>query len=168
MGLLKFLYLFVSITSIFLYVLSVQFKDKKSILITQLFASFCYLVVYIIKGAMSGVAIEVIEEIKDFVFVRIEKENKIIPFYVLFIFLIMLVLASIYFYDGILSLLPLLINILLFVSTYFKNPNYIRWVMLITGILWGVYNTYVGAYIIVIGNVLEVISAIVSIKRFNN
>ena len=82
MGLLKFLYLFVSITSIFLYVLSVQFKDKKSILITQLFASFCYLVVYIIKGAMSGVAIEVIEEIKDFVFVRIEKENKIIPFYI--------------------------------------------------------------------------------------
>ena len=40
--------------------------------------------------------------------------------------------------------------------------------MLICGVLWGVYNVFVGAYIIVIGNVLEVISASISLIRFKN
>ena len=146
--------------------MSVQFKDKKNILITQVFASMCYLIVYVIKGAWSGVSIEVLEELKDVVFLNIEKKKKKIPFYILTIFIILLVTVSIIFYDGVLSLLPLVINILLFVSTYYKNPKYIRWIMLISGFLWGIYNIYVGAYIIVIGNVLEMISAIIAINKY--
>lgn len=160
------IYYIVSILSIFLYVISVQFKKKKGILITQIFASVCYLVVYVIKGAWSGVFIEALEQIKDIVFIGIENKKRKIPFYVLSLFIILLVLVSIIFYDGILSLLPLVINILLFVSTYYKNPKYIRWIMLISGFLWGIYNIYVGAYLIVIGNVLEIISSIIAIIKY--
>ena len=163
---IKIIYYIVSILSIFLYVMSVQFKKKKNILITQIGASLCYLTVYVIKGAWSGVSIEVLEELKNIVFIKIEKNNKKIPIYVLIIFLSLLVGVSIYFYDGILSLLPLLINILLFTSTYFKNPKYIRYTMLICGLLWGIYNIYVGAYIICIGNFLEILSATISIIRY--
>ena len=56
------IYIIVSILSIFLYVMSVQFKEKRKILITQIGASLCYLIVYVIKGAWSGVAIEILEE----------------------------------------------------------------------------------------------------------
>lgn len=160
------IYYIVSVLSILLYVMSVQFKKKENILWTQIGASMCYLIVYVIKGAWSGVSIEVLEQLKNLIFIKIEKKNKKIPISILIIFLSLLVGVSIYFYDGVLSLLPLLINILLFTSTYFKNPKYIRYTMLIAGLLWGIYNIYVGAYIICIGNFLEIISAIISIIRY--
>ena len=165
MKLITIIYYIVSVLSIFLYVMSVQFKKKENILITQIGASMCYLTVYIIKGAWSGVSIEILEELKNIIFIKIEKKNKKIPLYILITFILLLVSLSIYFYDGVLSLLPLFINILLFTSTYFKNPKYIRYTMLICGLLWGIYNIYVGAYIICIGNFLEILSATISIIR---
>ena len=77
--------------------MSVQFKKKKDILITQIGASMCYLIVYVIKGAWSGVSIEVLEQLKNIVFIKIEKKNKKIPAIVLVIFLSLLVGVSIYF-----------------------------------------------------------------------
>ena len=84
------LYYLVSVLSIFLYVVSIQYKDKKDILLTQVFASFCYLIVYIIKGALSGVFVEILEEAKSFIFMLYEKKKKTIPisFLVIFIFLL--------------------------------------------------------------------------------
>lgn len=166
MNLTEIIYFIVSILSIFLYVMSVQFKKKKHILTTQIGASLCYLTVYVIKGAWSGVFIEILEELKNIIFIKIEKNNKKIPLYILIIFILLLIIVSIIFYDGPLSLLPLLINILLFTSTYFINPKYIRYTMLIAGLLWGIYNIYIGAYIICVGNVLEIISATISIIRY--
>lgn len=162
------IYIIVSILSIFLYVMSVQFKEKRKILITQIGASLCYLIVYVIKGAWSGVAIEILEELKNIIFIKIEKHNKKIPIFVLAIFLLSLVIVSIIFYDGLFSLLPLAINLLLFTSTYFKNPKAIRYAMLFAGIMWAIYNISISAYIILIGNLLEVISAIISIIRFKD
>ena len=160
------LYYLVSILSVFLYVASVQYKNKKDILLVQVFASFCYLIVYIIKGAWSGVFVEVLEEMKSIIFMKYAKEDKKIPFVILIIFIFLLVLVSIIFFDGIFSLLPLFINIILFVSSYFKNPKYMRITMLICGALWGIYNISIGAYIIVIGNILEIVSASISLIRF--
>ena len=162
------LYYLVSVLSIFLYVASIQYKDKKDILLTQVFASLCYLIVYIIKGALSGVFVEILEEAKSFIFMLYEKKKKTIPISFLVIFIFLLILVSVIFYNGIYSLLPLFINIILFISSYLKNPKYMRITMLICGVLWGVYNVFVGAYIIVIGNVLEVISASISLIRFKN
>ena len=40
--------------------------------------------------------------------------------------------------------------------------------MVLCGFLWGCYNLYVGAYIILIGNALEIVSAFISIYRFKD
>lgn len=162
----EIVYVTISILSIILYVLSVQCKKKKDILIVQIGASLSYLIVYLIKAAWSGVAVEFLEELKDLVFIKTEKDNKKIPIIFLIIFITLLIAVSIYFYDGPLSLLPLIINITYFISTYFKNPKYIRLVMLINAFIWIIYNLYVEAYIIVIGNILEIISAAISLIRF--
>lgn len=168
MTLVNVIYWVISIIAVFLYVLSVQFKEKKNILIIQIFASMCYLIVYLIKGIWATVLIEVLEEVKNVFFLYSEKHSKKIPLKMLFIFLLILLIISIWYYDGMLSLLPLIINILGFISTYYKNPKYIRRIVFVCGALWGIYNIYVGAYIIVIGNVLEMISAAISIYKFRN
>lgn len=166
--LVNIIYVVVSIASIFLYILSVQFKKKKHILITQIFASLSYLIIYVIKGAWAGVAVEVLEETKDVIFIGYENKKKKIPLVILILFIISLFVVTFIFYDGYGSILPLVINIILFVSTYFKNPKWIRYVMVLCGFLWGCYNLYVGAYIILIGNALEIVSAFISIYRFKD
>lgn len=167
---MNIIYYIVSILSIFFYVMSVQFKKKKQILIFQILASIFYLLVYIMVGAWSGVSIKIIDSLKNIIFINYEdkksNKNKDIPIGYLLFFIGLLIFVSIIFYDGVLSLLPLIINIALFISTYFKNPKYIRLVMIITGICWGIYNLYVAAYLLIIGNVLEVTSAIISVFRF--
>ena len=165
--LVNIIYVVVSIASIFLYILSVQFKKKKHILITQIFASLSYLIIYVIKGAWAGVAIEVLEESKDVVIIGFENKKKKVPVIILALFIISLFVVTFIFYDGYGSLLPLIINIILFVSTYLKNPKWIRYVMVLCGFLWGCYNLYVGAYIILIGNVLEIVSAFIAIYMFD-
>lgn len=164
--LVQIIYYIVSVLSIFLFVASVQFKEKKHILLTQAFASMCYFVAYFILGAYSGCAIELIEQSKDFVFYGFEKKNKKIPVFMLVIFVGLLIIASILTFDGFVSLLPLIINLAYFISSYMKNPKYIRIVMLICGFIWLAYNILIGAYIIIIGNALEIVSAIVSLVRY--
>ncbi len=165
---INIIYVVVSILSIFLYILSVQFKKKKHILITQIFASLSYLTIYVIKGAWAGVAVEVLEETKDIIFIGYENKKKTIPLIILILFIISLFVVTFIFYDGYGSILPLVINIILFVSTYFKNPKWIRYVMVLCGFLWGCYNMYVGAHIIVVGNALEIVSACISIYRYRD
>ena len=102
------------------------------------------------------------------VFIGYENKKKKIPLVILILFIISLFVVTFIFYDGYGSILPLVINIILFVSTYFKNPKWIRYVMVLCGFLWGCYNLYVGAYIILIGNALEIVSAFISIYRFKD
>lgn len=165
---LTMIYYIVSILSIFFFVISVQFKEKKNILLSQFFASLCYFIAYYILGAYSGCAIELVEQSKDLTFYFFERKNKKIPIILLIIFLVLLLVASIVTYDGFYSLLPLIINLSYFVSSYVKNPKYIRIVMLICGFLWAIYNLIIGAYIIIIGNVLEIVSAIISLIRYKD
>ncbi len=166
--LVKIIYYTASILSIFLFVMSVQFKEKKNILLTQTFAAICYFFAYLTKGAYSGCIIELIEQSKDITFYTYESKNKKIPVILLVIFITLLVVTSIITYDGFYSLIPLIINLSYFISSYLKNPKHIRIVMLICGFIWIYYNFKVGAYLIIIGNILEIISATISLLRYKN
>lgn len=157
----------VSIISIALFLLSVQFKKKKDILIVQTLSSICYMIVYAILGALSGCIIELVEQSKNLVFIGYEKKNKEIPLYALLVFIFMLVIITIFTYDGWNSAIPLAIYILYFLSSYFKNPKHIRITMILCAMIWMVYNYTIGAKLMIIGNVLEIISAIVSLIRYD-
>ena len=160
------IYYIASIASIFLFIISVQFKEKKDILLVQLFAAMSYFIVYLIIGAFSGCAIELVEQLKNLIFYFYEKNKKKIPVILLIVFVSLLIIVSIFTYEDPKSLLPLIINLSYFISSYFKNPKHIRIVMLICGFIWALYNFLIGAYIIIIGNILEIISAIISLIRF--
>lgn len=159
------IYYIFAILGVVLFASSVQSKKKKDILGVQTFASLCYMIAYIVKHAWSGVATEVVEQVKNIVFIQYEKKNKKIPFYFLIIFCFLLIIIACVTYNGILSMIPLLINLSYFVGTYIKNPKYIRIVVFCCAILWAIYNYSIGAYIIIIGNVLEMVSSAISLVR---
>lgn len=162
------IYNIASVFAIILFISSVQFEKKKDILLVQTFASFCYMVSYYILGALSGFYTEIVEQIKNITFIHFEKKNKKIPTIYLLIFLLLLIIIAIFTYDGIHSLIPLTINIIYFISSYIKNPWALRFFMIVCATLWGLYNFFVHAYIVIIGNVIEIISAIISLVRFKN
>lgn len=162
----RIIYYVFSILSIFFFIASVQFKEKKNILLMQSFASLTYIVVYAIVGALSGCLTEFVEQTKDLVFYYYENKKKKIPLILLIIFVALLFLIGVFSYQGLNSLIPLLITAAYFISSYFKNPFHIRIVMLVCGFIWIYYNISVHAYIIIIGNVLEIFSATISLIRF--
>ena len=164
----NFIFYFVSIWSVIFFIGSVQFKEKKNILLMQTFASMFYAVSYFMLGAYSGFVTEIIEQCKDLVFYKYEKNNLNIPFIFLIIFVIGLIVVAVVTYNGFYTLMPLVINLMYFISSYFKNPKYIRIVMIIGAILWIYYNFSVGAFVIIIGNVFEIISASISLVRFRD
>lgn len=156
----------VSLLSIVLFIMSVQFKKKKDILIVQTLSSICYMTVYAILGAVTGCITELVEQTKNIVFIGYEKKNKEIPLIALLFFIFLLFLITIFTYDGWNSVIPLIIYILYFLSSYLKNPKHIRITMIICALIWMVYNYSIGAKLMIIGNILEVVSAAVALARF--
>lgn len=156
----------VSVISIFLFIISVQFKNKKDILIIQTLSSICYMIVYFLLKAYSGATIELVEQTKNIVFIEYEKNNKDIPLLVLLLFIGLLIIITMLTYNGLNSIMPLIIYILYFLSSYFKNPKTIRTTMILCAIIWMLYNYSIGAYLMIIGNILEIISAVISLIRY--
>lgn len=157
-----------SILGVIFFIISPLMKKKKYILMSQMGAALFYMINYIIIGATSGWLIEIVEEIKDFIIIKYEEHNKKVPIVLLITFIISLFVITIIAYNGISSIAPLVINIAYFISTYFKNPKYIRYTMFICAFIWMYYNYSVGAYIFIVGNVFEAIFALISINKYKN
>lgn len=164
--LITIIYNISSVFAALCFIGSIQFKKKKNILLIQSFSAFFYFITYLIVGAISGCIIQLICQIKNLFFYHYEKKNQNSPLILLIIFLLSLIIVSIFTYNGFYTLLPLIINILYFISSYFKNPKYIRIIVLICGFIWIFYNITVGAYIIIIGNIFEILSAAISLFRY--
>ena len=156
----------VSVVAILLFLISVQFEKKSDILLVQIASSVCYGIVYFFKSAWSGFITEIIEQTKSTIFYFYEKKGKKIPVAFLVIFVVSLFVIAYFTYDGINTLVPLIINLAYFISTYIKNPKAIRVVMLICAFLWAYYNFSIGAYVLIIGNSFEVVSATIALLRF--
>lgn len=161
-------YYVVTVLGVIFFIFSVQFKKKKDILIVQTLASIFYMISYYMIGAYTGFATEFVEEIKDMTLVYYENKHKKVPLLFLILFLLVLVLIGVFTYEGIYTLIPIIINLAYFIATYMKNPKYIRLIVLICGILWAIYNFTAGAYVIIIGNMFEIISAAIALKRYKN
>lgn len=155
-----------TVLGVIFFIGSMQFKKKKDILLVQSFAASFYMISYFLVGAISGGITELLELIKDIVFYNYDKNKKKIPLSLLLLFISLLIIIGIIAYQGIYSIAPLIINLAYFISSYFKNPKYIRITILICAIIWIYYNFTVGTYLIIIGNIFEIISASVSLIRY--
>jgi len=88
--------------------------------------------------------------------------------YWLWLFLILIFILGIIGYNGLLSLIPVIITTLYFISTYFNNMKVVRLVFFFCSMVWFYYNYQVGAYTALIGNVFEFTSGLIALFRFDN
>lgn len=149
------------------WVSSIQLNKKSRILELQILASVFYAFHYGFLDAMSAVGVTLVSIIRLLTIYLIEKKGKEVPLYVLLIFLGMLVIVGIFTYEGIISMLPIFITMIYTYVTWQKNTKVIRIGFFCAGWMWIIYNFTIGSYILMIGNILEVISSTVSFFRFD-
>lgn len=153
--------------AIITFAISPQQKTKKKVLIFQLCSSILYALQYLILGAFSAVATNVIGTIKNWIFYRYTKQDKEIPITILYIYVIILLLFGVLTFQNIFSVFPILLSVLYAYGVWQSNLKKYRIISAIGAMLWIIYNFSVGAYVGAIGNVFQLASAVIAVVRLD-
>ena len=151
--------------ALFILVLSFQKNEKQSLLKYQIGSSLLFAAQYLCLQAYSGCLINIACIIRNILFKKYN--GKQIPIhYLIFIICIMLVL-SLFSYVGPISLLPCIACILYSCSLWQNNLKITRIVEVFSCSLYIIYNIKVFAYVGLISTIIELISALIAIYRFD-
>ena len=152
-------------TALFILILSFQKNEKQSLLKYQIGSSIFFAAQYLCLQAYSGCLINIACIIRNILF-RKYTGKRIPIYYLLFIICIMIVL-SLFSYVGPISLLPCIACILYSCSLWQDNLRVTRIVEVISCSLYIIYNIKVLAYVGLISTIIELISALIAIYRFD-
>lgn len=158
---------FFGIAAIMFWAYSIQKKEQYKILFLQALANIAYTIQYVLLGVYSAASMNFMSFIRSGLFCIKRKKNKEISKVWLIFFCILVVIFGVLTYENYLSLIPLVITLFYTISSWMENSNWLRIVFLIAAFVWVYYNYTVGAYVCILGNVIEIISAITSLIRFS-
>lgn len=157
----------VGILAIIVFAISPHQKTKKKVLIFQLISNMLYALQYLLLGAFSAVATNIVGGIKNLIFYFYTKAEKEIPNKFLYVYIIIIVIFGIFTFNGIISVIPILVSILYAYAVWQDSLKVYRIITIIGSIAWIIYNFIVGAYVGVAGNVFQLISAIIAFIRID-
>ena len=146
-------------------IISTQEKNKNKILIYQSLFYLFFFLQYILIGVYSASILCIVSLIRNIIYYF--KTNKL-SYFIIILVLIVGTITGIYVinnYGLIIPFLPLVINL---IYTYVLSKNNIKFIkkgFLICSIIWIIYNYFIGAYIGLICNILEMFSYILYFKR---
>ena len=157
----------IGIVAVFLWVISVNYKEQYKILFLQALANLFYTIQYALLGVFSAASMNFSSFFRCYIFYRKRKQKENISKLWLIVFVLLVIILGLFTYDNYLSLIPIIITLFYTISSWMKNSTWIRIVFLIAAFIWVYYNYTVGAYVCIFGNVLEIVSGISSIIRFS-
>ena len=137
-------------------------KNKKKLLKVQLLANLLYSIQYWIMNAMSASFVTLIAIFRSLFFTN--ENNKKIKIATL---VTAAIIAGIFSFNGThLSIIPIFCSIVCIFGASIKNVRYYKLVYGACSAIWIYYNICVGAYVIIIANISEIISAIIGYYRY--
>ena len=155
------------IGTIALVILIISFqKNKKEILLKyQIISSLLYAMQYFLLNAYTGVFMNLISMIRNYIFNKYREKK--VPIYWLLIFVIIMITLSLISYNGVTSLLPMIAVVIYSCAIWNGNLKYVRMVEVISCILFAIYNIKVLAISGLIATIIEMTAAIIAIYRFD-
>ncbi|NLC47791.1 MAG: YgjV family protein [Tenericutes bacterium] len=144
---------------------SVQCRKKKHMMIVQMFAHFLFSIQYALLNAFAASYMDLVAVIRSLLFYKYDKSRKKVPIKLIIPVLFCTLVIGYFNYTDILSLIPLVTALSYTIGASFKDPKVYKKVFSVCAALWFIYNLTVGAYVCVIGNLVEIASAIIAIKR---
>ncbi len=150
-----------------LYVLSLQFREKKKTLLFQVIANVFYALEYLMLNAYAGVNNSLFGITRSLLFTVADKMKIKLPGYVAFVFIAMVIVFGFIAYTDIFSLIPPFVSCILFIALFVDNMRIFRLASAMAAGLWIIYNSVVGSYVGIGDSIVELISALIAIYRFD-
>ena len=145
-----------------LSIIALLCKNKKKLLKVQLLANLLYSIQYWIMNAMSASFVTLIAIFRSLFFTN--ENNKKIKIATL---VTAAIISGIFSFNGThLSIIPIFCSIVCIFGASIKNVRYYKLVYGACSAIWIYYNICVGAYVIIIANICEIISAIIGYYRY--
>ena len=155
------------IISIILNIIVVQFKSKEKILIGMIISNLVVAIQFFLLNAITGGIISLINVIRCIVFYLFKKENKKPSVFVLLIFETIAIVSGIISWQNVWSILPIIATLTYTYGIWQDDVLKIKYISAITGFEWSIYDIIVRAYVGVIQGIIQMISAIVAIIRYD-
>ena len=159
-------YLAQALGIIALIILSLSFqKNRKDTLLKyQIFSSLFFALQYLCLNAITGFLMNLMTMIRNIIFKKYE--NKV-PVGFLIITILLMILLSLFSYNGLISLLPTIAVVLYSIAVWQKNLTITRIIEVISCMLFIIYKINVLAIIGLISTIIEMTFALVAIYRFD-
>ena len=151
--------------ALIIYIISFYKDTKKQLLKYQIFSSLLYIIQYIFLGAYTVCLMSLICIIRNSIFSYYD--NQKIPVHSLIFVIILMIIFSIFTFYGFISLLPMFESIMYSVALWGGNLKTIRLAEIVSCIIYIFYNICVGAYVGLIGTIIELVTAVIAFYKFN-
>lgn len=156
-----------SILAFIALILSICIKDRKKSLGVQSLNCLFEAMYSFTINAFTGAFLSIINFIRTFIFMQSVKIKRNIYVFILIMFESIIVLNCIYTWNGIISLLPTIGSIIRTYCLWQSNMKLVRISGITTGILYGLYYLYYQSWFIVAGDIILLITSIISIYKYD-
>ena len=151
----------------FLFSLVAYHKSKKNkILGNMIISNVLNLIHYLLLGAYSGCITKVLAIIRDNFIILKDKNKKLSSNIYLILFILIYIIASIFTYNGIISLFPLMAALIYIIFIWNGREITIKKVAFATYFLWLIYNIFVLSIPGIITNIVSIISTFIAIINY--
>ncbi len=153
--------------AIITWVMSIILKNKKDIILSQVVANAIYSVEYTILKADSAASMNFLSFIRLIIYYIFARKNKELPKIILIVFSFLVIVLGIFTYNGLLSIIPIIITLFYTYSLWQDNLKITRIIYVVSAFIWIYYNFQVGAFVGIIGNMLEIIAGIGALIKYH-
>lgn len=143
-------------------------KDKKTILGNMVISNILNLIHYLLLGAFSGCITKLLAIFRDYFIILKEKYNKLSNIVYLIIFIVLYIIATIFTYNGILSILPLVAATIYIIFIWNGDKFTIKKTAFFCYFLWLVYNIFVLSIAGIISNIISITSTFIAVINSKN
>ena len=158
----------VGISAVILYLLGYLQKDRKNIILSNASSRFLYILQYVLLSAFEGAVLDIAGIISSVLAQK--KDSGFIKRHIKIFFVVVnlvIIAMGLSLYKNLYSLLPI-IGVLFHTSAFWiDDEKIIRRVSLIGCPFWLIYNCVSGAYGSCVGDVLSIMSLVISMVRYD-
>ena len=140
-------------------------KTKKKILRNMVLSNILNLIHYLLLGAYSGCITKLLAIFRDCFIIFKKNCNNFLNYFYLIFFIILYIIASIFTFNGILSILPLLAALIYTIFIWNGNELRLKKIAFICYFIWLIYNIFVMSISGIVSNVISIVSTLIAIKN---
>ncbi|MCL2341939.1 MAG: YgjV family protein [Firmicutes bacterium] len=148
-------------------VITMQIKERNKSLIFMIFVNLFFSINFLLLNAYSGAIICFLAVMQAIVFYIHNKKEKEVPKYIIALFILCILLTGVFTYSNIYSVFPVIGGTFSMFSMLTKNMKAFRTLTFIICILWITYDIISGAYAALVTHIINLISVIVAIIRYD-